>query len=118
MLNGNSPEYTSGMQNWDYIYSEDVAKAFYLIGNKGINNSIYCIAKGETQPLYEYIYQIRDCIDKSINLLLGKIPYSEKQVMNLKVDIRKLEKDTGFRPEISFCDGIQKTINWYKESRK
>ena len=42
--NNVSPEYTKGEQTWDYIYSKDVAKAFYLIGEKGKNNSVYCIA--------------------------------------------------------------------------
>lgn len=110
-----SPEYTKGEQMWDYIYSEDVAKAFYLIGEKGKNNATYCIAQGEAHPLYTYIEQIRNKINKDITLKLGVIPYSEKQVMNLRVDISKLKEDTGFYPEYTFEKGIEKTIKWCKE---
>ena len=113
--NKRSPNYTKGEQIWDYIYSEDVAKAFYLIGEKGKNNSVYCIAQGESRPLYEYIQIIKDAIDKSIKLNLGVIPYSEKQVMNLQANIDKLKTDTGFTPEFTFEKGIQNTIKWYKE---
>lgn len=113
-----SPLYTKGEQKWDYIYVEDVAKAMYLIAEKGISNSIYCIAQGETHSLYEYIFKIRDYIDKSIIPSLGKIPYSDGQVMNLIADINKLKKDTGFEPDFTFDEGIKKTIKWYKESRK
>ena len=113
--NKKSPNYTKGEQIWDYIYSEDVAKAFYLIGEKGKNNSVYCIAQGESRPLYEYIQMIKDAIDKSIKLNLGVIPYSEKQVMNLQANIDKLKIDTGFIPEYTFEKGIQNTIKWYKE---
>lgn len=118
MLKGISPEYTKGEQIWDYIYSEDVAKAFYLIKEYGHNNSIYCVASGIQKPLKEYIEIIKNEIDKNIELKLGVIPYSDKQVMNLSVNIDKLKKDTGFTPEISFKEGIEKTINWFKGSGK
>lgn len=111
-----SPDYSKGEQMWDYIYSEDVAKAFYLIGEKGKNNSIYCIAQGEAKPLKLYIEKIRDSIDKSITLNLGKIPYTNKQVMNLQADIGNLKEDTGFLPDFTFEEGIKNTIKWYKES--
>lgn len=113
--NKKSPDYTKGEQIWDYIYSEDVAKAFYLIAEKGKNNSVYCIAQGKSRPLYEYIQIIRDTIDNNIRLNLGVIPYSEKQVMNLQANIDKLKTDTGFIPEFTFEKGIQNTIKWYRE---
>ena len=111
-----SPNYTKAEQMWDYIYSKDVAKALYLIGEKGKNNSIYCIAQGEPKKLKEYIKEIRDSIDKSINLNLGIMPYNDKQVMNLQADISNLKNDTGFFPEYTFKEGIRETIKWYKES--
>ena len=111
-----SPDYTKGEQIWDYIYSKDVAKAFYLIGEKGKNNSIYCVAQGKSKQLKEYIEDIRDSIDKSIDLKLGTVPYNDRQVMNLQADISELKNDTGFFPEYTFKEGIQETIKWYKES--
>lgn len=113
--NHKSPDYTKAEQMWDYIYSKDVAKAFYLIAEKGINNSVYCIAQGKSRPLYDYIQIIKEKIDKNIKLNLGAIPYSEKQVMNLQTSINKLKKDTGFIPEYTFEKGIECTINWYKK---
>jgi len=112
---GESPEYTKGEQMWDYIYSEDVAKAFYLIGEKGKNNSVYCIAQGQVMPLHKYVEIMRDKINKNIELKLGVIPYSENQVMNLSVSIEKLKIETGFVPEYTFEEGIQKTIKWYQK---
>lgn len=113
--NNESPEYTKGEQMWDYIYSEDVAKAFYLLAEKGNNSTTYCIAQGEQQELRKYIKTIRDKINKNIELKLGVIPYSEKQVMNLSVNIDKIKQETGFIPEHTFEAGIEKTIKWYKE---
>ena len=112
-----SPEYTKAEQLWDYIYIEDMVKALYLIGEKGKNNNIYCIGSGKQIPLYMYIEEIRRQIDENIKLKLGAKEYCENQVMNLCADITNLEKDTGFKPEIGFKEGIAKTIEWYKRKK-
>lgn len=117
MLNNISPEYTKGEQLWDYLYSEDMARALYLICEKGKNNSVYCIGSGIAKPLNEYIKIIRDQINPNIELKLGAVPYQEKQVMYLCADISNLTEDTGFLPEISFEEGIKKTIKWYERGK-
>ena len=55
----------------------------------------------------------KNSINSEIVLNLGKIPYAEKQVMNLSVDISELIGDTNFMPKISFEEGIRETIEWY-----
>ncbi len=115
LKNNSSPDYTKAEQMWDYIYAEDVAKALYLIEEKGKNNAIYCIGSGTQRPLYQYIQEIKDNIDKNIKLNIGAKEYSENQVMNLCADISNLTRDTGFIPETNFKEGIIKTINYYKE---
>ena len=117
MLNNEVPQYTKAEQLWDYIYTEDVAKALFLIGKRGKNNSIYCIGSGEARPLYEYINIIKNEINPNLEIKFGSIPYSKKQVMHLCADISNLTKDTGFKPEVPFEEGIKRTIKWYKENK-
>lgn len=117
MLKGVSPEYTLGEQNWDYIYSEDLAKALHLLAKNGVNNKVYCLAKGQTKKLYEYIEIIKNQINSNIILKLGAKPYAENQVMNLNVDISELVRDTRFKPQFEFEEGIKKTIEWYRNNR-
>jgi len=115
LLNHDSPALTKGEQKWDYLYAEDLARALYLLGEKGIADSVYCIGSGQTRSIREYMEVLRDCIDPSGNLDFGKVPYSENQVMHLCADIEKLTKDTGFLPEYSFEEGIKKTVEWYRQ---
>jgi len=117
-LKGESLEYTLGEQDWDYIYSADVAKALYLLEEYGKNGEVYCIASGKTRKLYEFIEILRNKINANIQLQLGKIPYKENQVMNLRVDIRKLIEATGFQLSTTFEEGIQETIDWYCNRQK
>ncbi|SEW07828.1 NAD-dependent epimerase/dehydratase family protein [[Clostridium] fimetarium] len=116
LLNHERPEFTKGEQQWDYLFSEDVALAMYLLGEKGISGKIYCIGGGTVSPLSKYIETIKDNIDKNAELGLGDVPYGEKQVMYLCADITDLQEDVGFSPQFTFEEGIRKTIDWYKQN--
>ena len=116
--NHQSPEYTKAEQLWDYLYVKDASRALYLIGEKGKKDSVYCIGSGKSKPLYEYIIEIRNQIDKNILLKLGKKEVSNNKIVNLCADISNLTKDTGFIPEFSFKEGIAQTIKWFKENNK
>lgn len=115
LLKGEVPDFTKSEQMWDYLYSEDAAKALFLLGDKGQDGKTYCIGSGQAKPLREYIEIIRDSINPGAALGIGNIPYSDKQVMYLCADIQELKNDTGFTVDYTFEDGVKKTIEWYKE---
>lgn len=114
LLQGEVPALTAGEQMWDYMYSDDVARAFILLGQKGVHGKTYCLGSGEARPLREYIEIMRDCINPEAELGFGQVPYGDKQVMYLCADISELQNDTGFKPETDFRQGIEKTIDWMK----
>lgn len=116
MLSGESPEYTPAGQMWDYIYSEDAARAFYLAAEKGRNGAVYCLGSGRARPLREYIEIMRDETAPKLTLKFGEKPYAEKQVMYLCADISKLQNDTGFVPRVEFEEGIRETIEWVRDN--
>lgn len=118
LLTGEVPALTMGEQKWDYLYSADAARALYLLGEKGKTNKVYCIGSGQARPLADYIRIMRDAIDPEAELGFGQVPYGEKQVMYLCADIAELKEDTGFESEISFEEGIGRTIAWMKTREK
>lgn len=106
LYEGKSIDYTSGEQNWNYLYSKDAAKAFYLLGEKGHGGETYCVASSQTRRLKEYIQILHDVVKPDIVPNLGKIPFESNQVMNLSVNISKLSNETGFTEEYTFAQGI------------
>ena len=114
MISNEYVKCTFGEQMWDYLYCEDAARAIYLAAEKGKSGSVYPIGSGQVRPLKEYIEIIRDMIDPDRKIGFGEVPYFDKQVMYLCADIENLTKDTGFKPEISFEEGIRRTLNWCK----
>lgn len=114
LLEGKRPSCTRGEQLWDYLYAKDAGTAFYLLGEKGKDQKVYCIGSGRAKPLKDYICCVRDMIDPQLPVGFGEIPYGEKQVMHLCADIEELTADTGFLPQYSFQEGIKETIAWMK----
>ena len=115
LVEKNRPQYTKGQQLWDYLFSGDAGKAFYLIGEKGKDEALYCLGSGIARPLSDYVKIMRDAVDPRLEVGLGEIEYPANQVMYLCADIENLTKDTGFVPETDFETGIKKTIRWYEE---
>lgn len=107
---GKVPQFTKGEQMWDYLYSGDAARAFYLVGEKGVDGKVYVLGSGQARPLAAYIKEIRDTVAPDGEIELGAIPYSAQQVMFLQADIRELHADTGYTPETEFAAGIKKTV--------
>lgn len=104
---GEVPQFTKGEQMWDYLYSGDAARAFYLVGEKGVDGKIYVLGSGQARPLAEYIKEIRDVIAPGGLVKLGAIPYVSKQVMHLQADITDINMDTGWVPTTEFKQGIK-----------
>lgn len=118
MLVGERLAFTKGEQIWDYLYVEDCAHAFYLIGKCGKHGKAYTIGSGKTRQLKEFINAIREVVNPDVEIGLGEREYFPDQVMELCADISELEKDTGFEPRTSFEDGIKKTLEWYEHTKQ
>ena len=108
---GRSPELTKCEQLWDYLNCEDAAKAFFALVEKGVDGKIYPLGSGQGRKLSSYVDDIRDVINPSIKLGFGKKEYYPHQPMYLVADISELTRDTGWKPEIEFKDGIKSLIS-------
>lgn len=113
---GNNPSFTKGEQLWDYLYSKDAGRAFFLMGEKGIDGKVYVLGSGNVTTLKEYISCICKNANPDVNPCFGAIPYMDKQVMHLQADISELTKDVGFEPRYSFEEGIKETVEWCRRN--
>ncbi len=118
MLCGQSTALTACEQLWDYLYSEDAARAFYLIGDKCKKSAYYCLGSGQAHPLREYVKMTAAATGYKGKIGFGEKSYSPNQVMNLCADIEPLTKDTGFVPSYTFTEGIQRVVDYWKKRFK
>lgn len=115
LTTGQECNVSSGAQIWDYIHEDDVAEAFYCIGEKGINNKLYPIGSGDGKPLKEYIELVRKVCSEDGRVNFGKsVGSSNNQLTYLVADISELQADTGFKSKVSFEDGIKLIVKQKK----
>ena len=115
IINKENSQFTSGTQNYDFVYIDDVARAFYLIGKNGKPFHSYLIGSGNAKPLKEFLLEMKESIAKDVDFIFGDVPFTGVNLDLSVFDTKKTERDTGFKTEISFAKGILTTYNWLRE---
>lgn len=73
---------------------------------------LYNIGNNSPVKLLDYIQAIETSIGKKAKMEL--LPLQPGDVPDTRADVSHLQKDTGFKPEISVSYGVDKFIKWYK----
>lgn len=115
-IHGESPRFTSGTQNYDFVYIDDVARAFRLIGENGKPFHEYLIGSSKARPLKEFLLEMKDAVAPNLDFIFGDVPFTGVNMPLATFDCSQTERDTGFRAEISFAEGCQRTMNWWKKN--
>lgn len=111
-IHGKAPQFTAGTQNYDFVYIDDVARAFYLIGKNGKPFHEYLIGSSTARPLKEFLLEMKQSIAPDLDFIFGDIPFTGTNLPLSVFDCSETEKDTGFKAEISFAEGTKRTRNW------
>ncbi len=117
---GETPALSAGSQYYDFVHVSDVARALFLIAEKGINGTHYTIGSGEAKQLRDFLVIIGEVANElnggtNVALGFGKITSNVIELPKDIFDIKKLTEDTGFIPSISFENGIRRTAEWIKK---
>lgn len=118
IIKGENPQFTAGTQNYDFVYIDDVARAFYLIGKNGKPFNDYLIGSSTAKPLKEFLLEMKNSVAPDLDFIFGDVSFTGINLPLEKYDCKKTEEDTGFKAEISFAEGTKRTINWLKEVEK
>ena len=113
-IRGESPQFTAGTQNYDFVYIDDVARAFRLIGEKGKPFHEYLIGSNMARPLREFLLEMKSSIAPELEFIFGDIPFTGIDLPLSCFDCSQTENDTGFRAEISFAEGCRRTFDWWQ----
>lgn len=115
LMSGEHCAFTAGEQIYDFIYISDASKTFLAIGEKGVTDRTYYIGSQTPKALKEFLCEMRDQVDPAIPIGLGEIPFKGVSLTYNEFDIYAVKSDTGFVPQVSFAEGIKKTMEWIKE---
>ncbi|WP_251316422.1 NAD-dependent epimerase/dehydratase family protein [Flintibacter muris] len=116
LLSGKHQYLSEGKQYYDFIYISDAAKAFRLIGEYGKSGRSYTIASGTVKPLKEFLTELAALVAPKTELVFGEFSFKGVSLRKEMYSIRELQEDTGFTPEVSFADGIRRTMEWIERA--
>ena len=114
IIAGEPLQFTSGTQNYDFIYIDDTAKAFVAIGEYGKANKEYTIGSGNARPLKEFLLEMHESIAPQSEIIFGDVPFTGVNMPIEAFDTSDIENDCHFKPTISFAEGTKLTMDWIK----
>jgi len=118
IIHGEPLEFTSGTQNYDFVYIDDVARAFRLIGENGKPFRHYLIGSSNAKPLREFVLEMKAALAPHREFKFGNVPFTGVSLSLDDYDCSLTENDTGFKAEISFAEGVRRTMEWLREVEK
>jgi dTDP-glucose 4,6-dehydratase len=107
------PIYGDGLQERDWLFMEDFCRAISLALENAKSGSVYNVSSGISQPNLKIVRTILQLLGKPESLIqyVKDRPGHDRRYA---LDSSKFEKELGWRPQVSFQDGVRKTIEWYQ----
>ena len=119
------PVYGDGKYTRDWLYVLDHAIAIDTILHNGKNKETYNIGGFNEWQNIDLIKLLCSLIDQKLNKPEGS---SEKLITYVKdrpghdlryaIDANKLNKELGWKPTVTFEQGLSKTIDWYLDNEQ
>ena len=109
-----------GSQLRDFNFVDDVVRALLLAAMKpNANGSIYNLGGDAPISLLELAKLLIE-INGSGSFRIVPFPADRKRIDigDFHGDYEKINQDLGWRPTISLCDGLERTIKYYKRFRE
>jgi dTDP-glucose 4,6-dehydratase len=119
------PVYGDGLYTRDWLFVKDHATAIDLVYHKGENHSTYNIGGFNEWKNIDLVKLLCSLMDKKLNNAPGT---SDQLITYIKdrpghdrryaIDASKINKELGWKPSVTFEEGLQLTIDWYFDNQE
>ena len=108
---------SAGEQLRDFCYVEDTAQAILLaLTSKNVLGEVINVSSGEPVSIQTMINKVCE-FTGSGKPQYGKVPYRNGENMALFANAEKAEKFLNWKPSTKLDQGLQETIDWYKNNK-
>jgi nucleoside-diphosphate-sugar epimerase len=118
ILKNTPPNLTTGKQEWDFIYVDDIVNAYLaILRSKSLagGHIIFNIGTGQPVSIRTIVEKIRTHLDSRVDLPWGSVPHRANEVWYNSADITKAECELGWKPLTGIDEGLEKTIAWFSD---
>ena len=109
------PLYGNGLNVRDWLHVDDHCRGIALALTKGRAGEVYNIGGGTELTNVELTHKILKAMGVGEEFIQ---PVEDRKGHDLRysVDISKINKELGYSPQVNFEEGLEQTINWYKNN--
>jgi len=114
------PVYGDGNYTRDWLFVEDHAIAIDLVFHEGKNHETYNIGGFNEWKNIDLVKLLCQIMDQKLNRAEGTsqqlITYVKDRPghdLRYAIDASKINKELGWKPSVTFEEGLERTINWY-----
>ena len=109
----------------DFCFCTDGVRGHLTVAAKGVPGDVYVYGQGSNISMADWSDLIlRTGVehgfwpdDRRIVIDEGRLRPGVTDVMALRVGYEKLNRETGWKPQVSWEEGVLRTIQWYAEHR-
>ncbi|MFD2588034.1 dTDP-glucose 4,6-dehydratase [Croceitalea marina] len=119
------PVYGDGNYTRDWLYVEDHAEAIDLVFHKGTNQETYNIGGFNEWKNIDLVKLLCDKMDSRLNNpagtsqnLISFVKDRPGHDLRYAIDASKINTELGWKPSVTFEEGLEKTIDWYLENKE
>jgi dTDP-glucose 4,6-dehydratase len=109
------PVYGDGRNVRDWIYVDDHCRAVWLAYERGRRGEVYNIGARNEQYNIDVVRAILAALGKDESLIeyvTDRLGHDRRYA----IDPTKAETELGWKPLVSWEDGLRQTIHWYREN--
>ena len=103
---------TSGL---DFTDVRDIVRAYAMLVEKGKSGEIYNVGSGKAIEINELLKILLSFSDKNIEVVVDEKKLRPIDVPIIEADISKINKDTGWTPEIDVKDTLLDILNSFRK---
>jgi dTDP-glucose 4,6-dehydratase len=119
------PVYGDGNYTRDWLFVEDHAMAIDLVFHEGKNHETYNIGGFNEWKNIDLVTLLCQQMDEKLNRKKGTsaalITYVKDRPghdLRYAIDATKINKELGWKPSVTFEEGLSETIDWYLENKE
>lgn len=109
------PLYGDGLNRRDWIYVEDHARAIIAAYERGQAGAVYHIGTRDEQANIDVLRDLLDLLGQP-QTLIRYVTDRPGHDRRYALDSSKLERETGWRPQVSWLEGLARTVQWYADN--
>jgi dTDP-glucose 4,6-dehydratase len=109
------PVYGDGLNVRDWIYVNDHCRAIWLAYQKGRSGEVYNIGARNERHNIDVVRSLLDALGKPhslIKFVADRLGHDRRYA----IDPSKAETELGWKPTLTWEQGLERTISWYRDN--